>query len=317
MCQLIVEPQSHHILNTQSFNTSNSAFSAKSACASFGSFLLIKIIKLARTFISACFSLFANCFMSSSSAKRSRSNSLYTQVLSAPAAKMSRQPVVKGTRKRIRPTKVKTNLSKTQAKDVAKIARSVVQKAAESKSYYTNWTTLFYDGLLPGVNPCYNMSQNVTAETVLGEKIRLKNIQISGFIYTAITAGYLNSAMARIMVIHSRDKLFLANQSTVTATDMFRTGGSGFRPVDALDNHKITVLSDTKFTIEPDIAAQTKHTPFMITVPINKTETFDADGSGYFKNGQYFVVMCIHDGRGSGSNYWSSKFNTAVNFTDI
>jgi len=259
--------------------------------------------------------LIVSCFMSS--VKRKRSNSFYSQEFTTPASKMSRNPPVTKVRRRIRPTQVKTTLSKTAAKDVAKIARSVVQKAAESKSYYTNWTQLFYDNLLVGVNPCYNLTQSSSAETVIGEKIRLKNIQVSGFVYTSIAAGYLNSAMVRIMVIHARDKLFTGNQNTVTSASVFRSGGSGFLPVDAIDQHKVTVLADHKMTIDPDIAAQTKHMPFMITVPINKTETFDSDSSGYFKNGQYFVLTTIYDGRGSGSNFWGSKMNTAVNFTDI
>lgn len=208
-------------------------------------------------------------------------------------------------------------LTRAQASSVAKIARSVVQSQAELKSYYTTWTSINYDNLVSGFNPIYPISQGATAETAVGEKIFLKDIQVSGFMYPAITTSFANSTMARLIVIHSRDKLFSGSQSNITSSNIFRANGSGYLTVDQLDRHKITVLHDSKWTIPQYLTAATTHTPFYAKVPIGKTETFDADGSGYLKDGQYFVALIMYDGRGTGSNFWGAKLNTSVNFTDI
>jgi len=134
-------------------------------------------------------------------------------------------------------------LTAAQASSVAKIARSVVHSTAELKSYYTSWSSLQYDNLVSGFNPIYPISEGSTAETVIGEKMFLRNIQVSGFLYPNVASAG-NTCMARLVILHSRDKLFVGSQSNIRSSTMFRANGSGFLPVDQLDRHKFRDLHD-------------------------------------------------------------------------
>ena len=211
----------------------------------------------------------------------------------------------------------KTKLSKSVAQDVAKIARSVVQKQAETKSYYTNWVHLLYDNRISAVNPIYNIGQGTTSEQIVGEKMFIKNIQVFGNLFPLVTAGWDKTCLARLIVCHARDKLITGNQGAIGASSFMRTGGTGTYPIDAIDLHKVKVLSDTKWVIQPFITGGTVNSPYSVTVPISKNEFYDSDASGYLRDGQYFVALIVYDNRGVASNYWGSNMNTAVNFIDM
>lgn len=200
---------------------------------------------------------------------------------------------------------------------VKAVVKQQIQKQAEAKSNYQAWASLNYDNLVTSVNPFYPLSQGSTAETMIGEKIHVKNLRVNGFMYNAIPSATSNDCMVRMFLIHARDKLHSGSQSNITPADIFRSGGSGFRTVDSLDYHKIKVLKEVKMTIRYNANSQLIHRPFSFTYNFNKNETFDADSSGYLKNGQYFFCIITYDGRGTGANYWGAKFNTSLNYTDI
>lgn len=206
----------------------------------------------------------------------------------------------------------------TTPQAVRQIAKQVVLKEEETKSYYTNYTAFAGDNTVIGINPMYSLNQGTGSENVIGEKIRLMSIKLRGFLYNGLPAGFTQTTHCRLMLIHSRDKLHtLAGPSTITASNIYRAGGSGFLTFDSLDRHEISVIADKYFTLEPNFSGEltSKKLSLDWVIKGGKSLTFDADNSGYFKNGQYFVAMVFYDGRGA-SNQFATKVNISVNYKD-
>lgn len=204
-------------------------------------------------------------------------------------------------------------LTAAQSKAVSKIAKSVTMKVAETKTLSTFWGSLMYDHLLSSINPIYQFSQGTTAESIVGEKIYIDSLDISGYMYAAIAATA--NCQVRHLVVHARDKLHTGAQSTVTKSSVFKDNG---RPItDFIDTHKVDVVFDQMQDIHPDFTGQVSNAVFKFNVPIRRTKYFDADSSGYFKDGQYFYIQVVYDGRGTASNYWGTNFATQVNIKDV
>lgn len=204
----------------------------------------------------------------------------------------------------------------TNAKSVMSIARTAAKqelnKVVESKSQLETWTTLFDDNLVTSVNPFYLLSQGTTSETIIGEKIFVKNIKVGGFLYQYNSVSSTEQLMYRFLLVKARDKLHTGAQSTITATNVFRSG-TGFNTIDPVDMHKVTVLFDHRGTWTPSIQ-QKCCKPFSFSHTFDQNMTFDADGSGYFKNGQIFFIAIVYDSRGALN--WAAKFNTVINYKD-
>lgn len=199
-------------------------------------------------------------------------------------------------------------------KAVARIARSVTLKAAETKSYFAGYNLTPLDNSWNAQNLIYPIAQGSNAENVIGEKMFLKNIRFKG--WAAIANGSTTTAtrIAR-MVVFATKKALTNSSVLITTSDLCRTGGLNYAPAAHIDLHKVDVLYDNAFELTPGIANQSVTRHFDINVPINKTVFFDADNSGYLKNKNYYMAIVGYDGNGVNAPV-QFTYNFAVNFKD-
>lgn len=208
-------------------------------------------------------------------------------------------------------------LSKTQAKSVATIAKKVTMKAAETKSAFRSIASAnMYDGLIYARNLCYFMSQGTGSELYIGEKIWLKNIHLKGQLaFTNLTDGI--SSTYRLLVVRSNN-IWTNSVTNPTYTDIFRGSSSNSVYGSALhtDNHKITVIYDSGAKVAPkNFKDNISKAVFDINLNISKSHFWTADGSGSFKNGDYFLVYMAENGPATG-NIATILFDYTVNFKD-
>lgn len=214
-------------------------------------------------------------------------------------------------RVRFRGSKKITGMSVQQ---VSRIARSVTLRAAETKSYLKDiGNTNQPDDALRVWNLNYGISQGTTAEGIVGEKLHLKNIRIQGIVNSA-TQGNSNTKTVRMLVFKTKKALATGTSGIdVTVTDVMRSNIGTFR--NHVDLHKVDLLYDRTLMLTPNYNNQVVSKTFTINVPINKTEYFDTDNSGFLKDKNYYFAIQHYDGNGIYTPATHS-FCYSVNFKD-
>lgn len=213
---------------------------------------------------------------------------------------------------KVPPTPKKSKLDQQQ---VAKIAKKVVMRAAETKSSLTSYAVTPLDAIWSVSNLSFPIGQGDTAEDVIGEKIMMKSINIRGNIYTQNNnAG--TTTLCRVVVFRSKQNLTTSSAS-ITATDLVRATAAGNPQQHHIDLHKVDLLYDTSFALTPQVGnSQVIQQPFVINIPINKTHYFDSDNSGLFKDKQYYLGFVGYNGIVVSSPA-GCTFTAAVNFKDL
>lgn len=200
------------------------------------------------------------------------------------------------------------------ASQVARIARSVTLKTAETKSKLDNYAaTNLGDNAVRAWNLTYPLSQGVTSESVLGEKINLKNIRIMGFSRVNSGSGNNNTKIVRLIIFKATKQLASSTPINITPTDLYRNNVTP--PQNHVDLHKVDLLYDKMLTLTPSLASQETIVPWTINIPLNRTEYFDSDNSGFFKNKNYYLAIHHYDGNGV---YVPTlhQFTVGINFKD-
>lgn len=202
---------------------------------------------------------------------------------------------------------------------VARIAKRVVSKTAETKSYYQGFNTSMTDNTYYAACLNYGISQQVGSQNALGEKIQLKNVRIKGWMYQTSTGGAsLVQRMGRISLIWCKKNLATAALASITRSDIMRTGTStnNFVPADHLDLHKVKVCYDQvfNFPLQNSTDNWTNHL-IDINVPINQTKYFQQDTLGYFKDYDLYLVTAVYTNGGI-TTPGSILCNVAINFKD-
>lgn len=196
---------------------------------------------------------------------------------------------------------------------IAKIARAVTLRAAETKSYLTGISnTNQGDNATRVWNLNYNISQGSGSTNVLGEKVHLKSIRIQGQIFSN-TSSNTATKVVRMVVFRTKKALSAGSAIDITATDLYRN--NGLPGQNHVDLHKVDLLYDSILTLTPQMTNQVVTRPFKINIPINRTEYFDDDNSGYFKNKNYYLAIQHHDGNALAPPT-TMYFSYAVNFKD-
>lgn len=210
------------------------------------------------------------------------------------------------------PTPKKAKMDK---QEVAKIAKKVVMKAAETKSSLTNYNMTPVDGVWVANNLTFPIGQGSTGEDVIGEKIYLKSINIRGNIYLA-NQNSGATTISRMVVFRSKQNL-TTGTTAITATDLVRSPASTNPQQHHIDLHKVDLLYDTTFAMTPVVAnGQVVQQPFSFTIPINKTHYFDSDNSGLLKDKQYYFAFVAYNGI-IVSPAAGCTITVAVNFKDL
>lgn len=205
----------------------------------------------------------------------------------------------------------------TTVAQVAKIARQVTLRAAETKSYISSNLVLNpLDGEWRVQNLIFNIPQTGTAEGVIGEKLFITNMRFRA------TVGLQQPSLAGLPTRYGRVVIFktkkpLTNSSiAITATDLVRAPASTLTLNNHIDLHKVTLLRDFTFKMPlQNTAGQLVLQQFDFNIPVNKTEYFDADNSGYLKNMNYYLAYTAYDGNGV-AQVAPMSYQYSVNFKD-
>lgn len=203
-------------------------------------------------------------------------------------------------------------LTKTQSKAVTVLAKKATMRIAETKSFISQSTRSAVSDFYYASNLIYPLSQGTTAETIVGEKIFLKNMHLRVF-YKTDAARAASPQTLRIMVVQAKKDLTNTHTS-ITASDVMRTGGST-PAVDYPDIHKISVLKKYEMVLNPPTTAGMALVKD-IYVPINANKTFQVDNGGYFKMGNYYLILHASDFSGINSTGLFS-FTWTVNYKDF
>lgn len=230
--------------------------------------------------------------------------------------KRKRQPEYPSTPKKKKATK--NVLTKDQVQTVRSIARSVALRAAETKSKLSSLGGSMTDGVVYARNICYNLTQGLTSETYLGEKIYIKNFHFKGQI--AFSGSTDRARSCRLLVIRS-DTSYTTSSSygvAVTYSDIFRgSSNSGLTSnVLHVDLHKVKLLHDESHVVDKQFSGYSNIVPFDINIPINKVETFTGDNNGTFRDGQYFFIFTMDDLSGVITPAASIGYDYTINFKD-
>lgn len=193
--------------------------------------------------------------------------------------------------------KVKRDAITTQ--DVVRIAKSVVHRSAETKSYVRYVSATPLDNVCYAINVIGRIGQGNSSETVIGEKMYMKNLRVRGFTYS--NNATFTTKQLRILVIRTKQQLTTTEAVISGLTDVFRTGTTTLTPVAHIDLHKSDVLYDNIWSITPRTGSVTPNTetvPFEFNVPINRTEYFDSDNGTYLKDKTYYILVCPYESSG-------------------
>lgn len=185
---------------------------------------------------------------------------------------------------------------KLTAKSVAKIAKSVVMRQAETKSPINALSLNLFAPNVYAINLNHFIGQGSAAYQVTGEKVFIKNMRLKMYADFQF-ASYNATNLLRCFVI--KTKKALTNTSTViTNSDVFRNDGSANPNLPArishIDLHKVSLISqDRIIEATPSIVDTVVSRAWEFNIPINRTEYFDQDNSGDFKNGSYYLILAV------------------------
>lgn len=195
-----------------------------------------------------------------------------------------------------RPT---TGKSKADNASISRIARRVILKAAETKLYAATNTINVADNTTTAINLNSGISTGSTSVDRLGTKIMIMNIRIHSLFYSNGSSNSATKAF-RISVIKTPTRLTATN-TTVTSTDVYKSGTVNTTMAAHFDLKKVKLLYDQTFSVTPSygtVAPQVMLYPKRISIPVNKSEVYESDSSSYIPSGNYYLLLSTYDGNG-------------------
>lgn len=204
---------------------------------------------------------------------------------------------------------------------IAKIARGVVLRQAETKSFYFAYNSTPNDNILNVVNCTGQITQGTSNFNRIGEKIYVNSIKIKGLI-SNFNSTTSTGKTFRLTVFKSAENLTASTVSNVTPTRLYKAGGAtDVVTVMMTDEHKITTLWDKTWSIQPTLVnglvVSNDFTPIEISVPINRNESYYNDGSPYLKNQTYYVGISAYEVNNPLLTPVSFQGYIEVNFKDM
>lgn len=205
--------------------------------------------------------------------------------------------------------------SKLTAARVRRIAKSVLLKSAETKSYVAEYTTNVSDNAAAAINLNFALAVGDGNENRIGTKIHITNIRVRGLVYS--NNATTTTKIARVLLIKTSEALTNTTNTAITNSLVFRTGTTGVVSNAHVDMKKVTLLHDERMEMTPTYGAvspQTMLMPYDFNIVLNKPEVYKSDAAGYLKNGNYYLILVAYDG----STGACIGFNNAVsiNFKD-
>lgn len=220
-------------------------------------------------------------------------------------------------------TKVKTGKKYRQTKITAasfnKAVKKVVYGVAETKSFIANAAFNLADGSVYAINLNFPLIQGSNAENIVGEKLFLKNIYVKGEMFQVNSATVSNlPSYQRVLIIRTKKPLTNTNVS-ITPTDVFRLGTATNRwsTNGMVDLHKVDLLYDKLIYFgQPNQANTDQFRAVTINKKVDRTHYVDTDNGGYFKDKNYYMIICNDKNTAQAGNSGSIRISWAMNFKD-
>lgn len=203
--------------------------------------------------------------------------------------------------------------TKTQTSAIARIAKKVDLKLAETKSFISTSTRSATSDSWYASNLIYPISENTGNENVIGEKMYLQNIKVR-VSYVSASARGASPQFLRVAVVKAK-KDYTNSHALITSSDLVRTPGAAQTIDDFIDEHKVIKFKDFGRAFNPNTSSGGA-TYWDFTVPINRTEYFLTDNGGYFMHGNYYLMIQATDFSGI-NTVGTFAFTWTVNFKDM
>lgn len=217
--------------------------------------------------------------------------------------------------------KPQSGLTKASAREMAKIAKRVVNTVAETKTPLTLVTAgIMVDNIVHCVNPLFNIAQGDTLSSRDGQKIHLSSFYIKGK-FTAINNATVGNGVTSIRFMIVKTPQIITNSglgTTFGATSaVWRGTQNNLSVLGVPDLSKVQVVYDKLINMRADIQNTNEHYPFVIKQKINKKFQFALDAASYGKEDNYYFVFVANKTDGTVGNCAAFDFQYAVNFKDI
>lgn len=214
--------------------------------------------------------------------------------------------------------KFKVKVPRTQ-KAMTALVKKVVTKQAETKSAISHSTISQFDGSVYAQNLNFFLSQGVTSESIIGEKLMLKNIYLKMECFNINSSSASNQSLTfRVLIVRSKKNLTTTN-SSILGSDIYRSGTSlRYSTNGHVDLHKVDLLYDkTIYFDQPNQANTDQHKPITANLKINKTHFVDIDNGGFFKDKNYYLIVTADKNSSQAANTSFCRYSWSLNFKDL
>lgn len=200
-------------------------------------------------------------------------------------------------------------------KKIAQVAKAAVMKVSETRSSIRSSFLNPLDELVAAQNLVHHLTQGDTSEGHTGQEIFLKNINIRGHIQKSSSAL---DAIVRVMVVKSINPFTNTTILNMSPQNVFRAGGTAdYNATSAhLDFNKVQVLADKQYRLVPQFSTHRPLIPVNLNIQINQNKKYQQDNSGYFKDGNYYLIVTSYDGNGISAPA-TFDYDWTVNYKDF
>lgn len=217
----------------------------------------------------------------------------------------------------------KANCEKKEAdKHVAQIAKRVVLRAAESKDYFYHWQfSNNNNNTQYAVNLFFDIGQGTSDFTRVGDKIYVDtvNLKLNWLMNPALfNAPGLPQMQFRILVLtsnHRQNNGILGSPPTWSGPTIMK---SGYFQNGMVDTEKFTVIRDQQIEFNPLNDNTSSANAFRnLKIPFKRNIQYDADGGGFLKGKQYYLVWLPYSTEAFVSLAVQSSVVQNIKFKDI
>lgn len=177
-------------------------------------------------------------------------------------------------------------------RDVARIARSVVKSASETKEFVNYTSVAPVDNTVSVINLAA-MTQGTADANVVGEKIHITKIAMRHFLFSNNATSA--SKQVRLMVFMASNQITGTVLNGVAPSTLFKIVGGTVLPIQPPDGSKITVLRDVVLKLQPTLVSgvvtNLETREYSYEINLNRNYPFQDNNCTYGKNQTLYLAV--------------------------
>lgn len=196
----------------------------------------------------------------------------------------------------------KKTVGKATNKRIRKVAIKAVKSLTETKVTFINYSPqTVLNNTWYAINAFYDIGQGTADYQRIGDKIWMQSVQFRMNLLidnTTMTAGQQTIPQFHIRILLVQNKTRQSNGAILGTFPIW--GGdnplkAGYPMNGIIDKEKFTVMSDRKYTVNPNNNLQKKQNWYKnVTMKMGKSIQYDADNGGYLKFKNYYILFQIY-----------------------